>query len=102
MYVLATLGDERGTRAIAKRLGQGEDHQAIFALQKMGPKAEIVVAEQLTSSNQRARAAACMVLMNIGTKQSIPLIEAAIRNDPSIRQDGEAAINAIQARVRGY
>jgi hypothetical protein len=56
------------------------------------------VRKQLKSNERMARQNACKVLKEIGTKESIPDLEAVLASNPSAKREAQTAIDAIRAR----
>ncbi|MBV9126137.1 MAG: hypothetical protein JO112_22535 [Planctomycetes bacterium] len=95
---LGRLKDPRAVVPVAQQLTNVFDRDsAVTALETMGPMAEPEVDRYLTNPDLMARREACKILQVIGTKASLPGLEAAAR-DPILRNDAEAAINAIHAQ----
>ncbi len=99
--VIAALGqlkDEGSAEPLAQCLENlGDSQAASAALCALGPAAEKAVARRLQDRNFLVRSAACEVLAEIGTRESVPALKA-LRNDLHSGDDAEKALRAIAAR----
>jgi HEAT repeat protein len=101
IQVLGRLKDERTIEPLARCLGDPiEANDAAGALKPFGPAAEKAVAKRLTERNRRAREAACDLLKDIGTKDSLAELEklAQDKKDRALASRANEAIKAIRAR----
>jgi HEAT repeats len=100
MIALAAFKDARGADAVASRLSDFFDkEQARKSLEAMGPVAEKSVAGLLNQPDPRVRVEACGVLRVIGTKESLPALEAMAHDPaPNVVQAAVEAVKAIKAR----
>lgn len=100
IHALGRLKDERAAEPLARCLEdfsiQQEAHAALIA---MGSVAETAVAKRLRHRDRDVREAACGILAVIGTKESIPVLEAEVaKKDFVTSGKAEDAIRAIKAR----
>jgi uncharacterized Tic20 family protein len=102
MDALARLKDERGVAPVAQRMMSIHDRSsASKALQAMGPMAEKEVAKYLEDNDPGTQREACKILKVIGTKASIPALEAASKNrNRMTANSARDALNAVKARGR--
>jgi hypothetical protein len=98
--VLGTLPDERSAAALAKRLPATLGREAVSrALQALGPVAEEPVLDLLPSQDKRLRDEICRILAVIGTKKSLPKLQAVVESQPRYSAYlAEEAIRKIEAR----
>jgi predicted Zn finger-like uncharacterized protein len=95
---LARFKDPRAIDTLAKRMENLYDREkAAEALKSYGAQAEKPVAERLDNSEFRVRQLACEVLKVIGTKQSIPALEALAKKSGRDRVTQKSANDAIKA-----
>lgn len=80
------------SRAAAEALARLKDE-----LRALGPAVEMAVAERLRHEDASVRRAACKLLQDIGTQQSISALENATK-DFFTEKEARAAIQAIKAR----
>lgn len=104
MEALVELGDERGAKAIATRLGDIWDRQrgpVTQCLIALGPKAETAVIPYLDHSHHFTRREACKILKAIGTEKSIaPLEKVASGSDRIFAKDAKDALEAVRIRLQ--
>jgi len=102
MATLGRLKDERGVAPVAQRLSNIHDRSsASKALIAMGPIAEKEVAKYLENSDAGTQREACRILKAIGTKASIPPLEAASKNrNRTTASAAKDALQTIQKRGR--
>lgn len=99
--VLGSTKDERAIEPLAKLM---EDltvsAEAAKALKGFGPKAAPAVAKRLSSKDRFSVQAACELLKDVGTPDSIPELEKIARNrtDRGLAMTANNAIKAIKAR----
>jgi hypothetical protein len=101
MQILGRLKDARAIEPLTACLGDPiEATDAVTELKQFGPAAEKSVAKRLTERNGRAREAACDLLKDIGTKESLPALEvvAQDKKDRALASRATEAIKAIRAR----
>jgi uncharacterized Tic20 family protein len=100
MEALARLKDERGVAPVAQRLPNVHDRShASKALIAMGPVAEKEVAKYLETNDIGVQREACRILKAIGTKASIPALEAASRSkNRQVAAAAKDALNTVKAR----
>lgn len=90
--LVRTLGDENPFA----RQNAGE------ALKTMGPAAEKAVLPLLQQKDRTVRCEACKVLAAVGTKESLPALQAAAADsDFFVKIEAEKAVKAVQARKGG-
>jgi HEAT repeat protein len=100
LEALGKLKDERSVEPVARRLTQGADRtQAVKALQALGPPAEKEALKYLQAQDKAVRIAACHVLQEVGTKASVPALQATAQQATKLKQKDvlEAALLAAQA-----
>jgi hypothetical protein len=97
---LGKLKDERAAEPVARRLTDfGDRGSVIKALQELGPKAEKAVLPYLQHQDLFLRLEVCKVLKVIGTKESIPALEAATRDsNRGFANEAKAALDAVKNR----
>jgi serine/threonine protein kinase len=99
---LASLGrlqDERGAEAVAKRLTSADRGFAAKALQAMGPVAEKALLKYIDDREWSVRLLVCQTLKVVGTKESLPALEAAKNDDNgNVRMAAEDACKAVAER----
>jgi hypothetical protein len=102
MEALGRLKDERGVAPVAQRLSNIHDRSfASKALIAMGPMAEKEVARYLENKDAGIQREACRILKMIGTKASIPALEAASKNrNRMMANAAKDALNAVQTRAK--
>jgi serine/threonine-protein kinase len=97
---LGKLQDERGAEAVIEFLAD-PPAQAAKALVAMGSAAETPVAKCLQHEDGNVRIEACKILKEIGTKKSLPALQAAARDKkrhPRIAKAAQDAISSVSAR----
>jgi HEAT repeat protein len=100
IIALGGIKDEVAAEAAAEQLGELGNHEpAGQALRRMGPIAEKFVIPQLKNSIPHVREEACKVLALIGTKKSVPALQALTR-DFFTGQAARQAIEAINQRSK--
>jgi serine/threonine protein kinase len=100
---LAAIGDERGVAAVASQLPSPWDRPrgTAKALIAFGPKADREVRKYLEKDDPPTQQAACEVLKEVGTRESLPALRRLlISRNPFLRQAADAAIRAIDARTK--
>jgi HEAT repeat protein len=102
MEALGNLKDERAVSPVALRLTTGDRGHAAAALQKMGPMAEKEVLKYLDDQDGGTRTEACKVLQRIGTRESLPALEAlkARERDRNVQVAVQDALTTIKGRNR--
>jgi HEAT repeat protein len=96
---LGRLKVAEAAEPIAAKLELGDRRLASQALQNIGPPAENAVLPYLRSKDKGARLEACYVLKIIGTKASVPSLEALSREtDKELAQSARAALQAVKQR----
>jgi hypothetical protein len=98
---LAELKDPKAIDPLALRAAQfgGDGTKALDALGRMGPIAEDAVADvMLNTDNGSVRRNALTVLAQIGTKKSVPKVEAAVAKDASLRPLALQAVKLMMNR----
>jgi HEAT repeat protein len=104
MRALAMLKDESAAQGLAQSLAfdslQDKDRKlAIESLIKMGAVAEKATLRYLTNKEPETRLAACEVLKEIGTKESVAnLTKAAKDSNPDVAKAAAAALAASKGR----
>jgi HEAT repeat protein len=107
MKALARLRDERAAAPLAEMLASPfESKEAVKALVAIGPLVEGEVLPYLEHTNYTAKAAACQVLKEVGTRKSLPPLEKALAKATremyggyrDVSEAARAAIKAIKAR----
>lgn len=104
MEALGKLKDERAITPLAQHLTNRDDRpHAARALQAMGPMAENEVLKYLPFPDVQVRIEACKVLKVIGTKASLPHLQAtgkmaAANKQKHVVQAVDEAVQAINAR----
>jgi hypothetical protein len=100
LEALAALKEPRAFEPVARRLTDFSDRaRARQTLESFGPAAEQAVLPYVTNPDRQVRIEACRVLAVIGTKASVPVLQAAARDtDPEIAQAAQAALRAVAAR----
>ncbi len=95
---LAKLKDPATFAVIAAHLEKTADRKyASEALKTIGSPAEMEVAGYLTNGDKNVRVEACRILTKIGTKESIPSLEAAAKMK-DLQKEAENAIKEIKKR----
>jgi HEAT repeat protein len=94
---------EKVAEALAGTLGDIHvQHEAEVALKAMGSLGEQALLKQLEQASAQTRSAACRVLGRIGTKASIPALQAlAVSGEFAVQAQAKQALRAIQQRERG-
>ena len=96
---LEKLKDPAAAEALASLLGTPSGRPAEKALRAIGPAAEKAVQPYLDASKPvNARRAACQILKDIGTKDSLPALQACAQVKGLLQRDARLAIAAINAR----
>ena len=107
MKALARLRDERATVPLAEMLASPfESKEAVQALVAIGPLVEGEVLPYLEHDRYTAKAAACQVLKEVGTRKSLAPLEKALAKATremyggfrDVAEAARAAIKAIKAR----
>ncbi len=102
MDALAELQDERGAAAIAKRLTDGWDRQiAPKLLIRIGPPAEkAVLAVAAPTQDVFVQQAVLSVLKEIGSQQSVPLLESWAKSvNLIVKRQADETLAAVKARL---
>jgi HEAT repeat protein len=107
MKALARLRDERATATLAEMLASPfESKEAVAALVAIGPLVEGEVLPYLEHDRYTAKAAACQVLKEVGTRKSLPPLEKTLAKATremyggyrDVAEAARAAIKTIKAR----
>jgi HEAT repeat protein len=107
MKALARLKDDQATAALAEMLANNfENKEAVTALVAIGPLVEDEVLAYLDHDRYWAKAAACKVLREVGTRKSLPPLEKVLAKAQremyggyrDVADAARAAIKAIKAR----
>ena len=100
IIALGNIKDERSAEAIAGRLEDALNRPAVSeTLQKMGPMAQTAVARRIEDKDWAIRLTACQILKVIGTKQSIPALETALKDSNNIvAGEAKSALQMVHAR----
>jgi HEAT repeat protein len=107
MKALARLRDDRAIAPLAEMLANPfEGQEAVKALVAVGPLVEGEVLPYLEHENYMAKAAACQVLKEVGTRKSLPALAKAQAKATremyggyrDVSEAARAAIKAIKAR----
>jgi HEAT repeat protein len=101
MEALGKLKEERAAKPLAEHLSVVADRKvASTALVAIGANAEDEVAKQLGSKDKAVQLEACKVLQAIGTKASVPALEAAAQAATKAKlKDVTDAANAAAAEA---
>jgi HEAT repeat protein len=100
IQILSKVKEDRVAKALATGLGDFSYRDDVAkSLVEFGPIAEPAVAEYLKHGDPRTREVACAILANIGTKKSIPALQALSR-DFFTGQAARQAIDAINQRSK--
>jgi HEAT repeat protein len=98
---LARLGPDDRTLALAATWLASDAHAATQLLRPMGPAAEPALLKVVQGDGDgRARAEACKLLRELGTKQSLPVLQALVarKSDGELGRIAEEALKAIARR----
>jgi len=96
---LGALQDERAAEPMARRLDSEDRGFVEPALKKLGPAAEPAVIPSLQDPAWETRMAVCHVLQEVGTRKSIPALEALSKDSNAIVVGAARdAWNAIKQR----
>jgi predicted Zn finger-like uncharacterized protein len=104
LEALGKFKDERAVRPVTARLLSDADRKAASAaLVAMGSMCEELVVTCLRNVHRGVRLEACQILEKIGTKKSVPFLQAAIqlytdRKDAELVAAAEAAAEAAEKR----
>jgi predicted Zn finger-like uncharacterized protein len=98
LLALGRLKAVEAVDAIARCLSTSDRGTASNILKGFGPAAERAVAAQLQSREEPARWEACVILKEIGSRESIPAIQAAMQNNLGLQNLANDTIKAILAR----
>jgi hypothetical protein len=104
--MIVRLKDARGAAAIARNFKHPFEHeQTRRALEALGPDAEPAVLPYLKDPDWNVRVEACRALRRIGTRRSLPELEATLEGTKamyggyrSVAEAAQEAIDAIKAR----
>ena len=95
MAALAEIKDPKGADAVAHRY-RADKIKASEALTKMGSVAEPAVQAMLKDVEWSIRMDGCKILKTIGTKDSLPLLNKALRDENGlVRMAAEEAVKAL-------
>jgi hypothetical protein len=93
---LVRLKDSRGAAAVARQWKYPlEGERTRRALEKLGPAAEPAVLPYLNNTDRNVQAEACKTLQAIGTRRSLPDLQALLD-----RVQGRPGFNAVSASAR--
>jgi hypothetical protein len=96
---LKEFKDERSIDAVAEALVPFDRRgRAADVLRGIGPKAEKAALKYLTHSDWGVRLEVCRLLRDIGTKQSVPALETAVKEGGLVGPAATEALKAIAAR----
>ncbi|MFO0947884.1 MAG: protein kinase [Planctomycetota bacterium] len=99
MEILANEPSPQAAKRVADRLGE-DRHEASECLIKMGSVAADPVHPLTSDLDDGVRREACKILQQIGTRNSLPYLQRALRDpDPFVRQTAQKAIEAIERRL---
>jgi predicted Zn finger-like uncharacterized protein len=99
---LGKFKDARAAEPVAERLVDfGDRGHAAQTLRAIGPAAEKAVGKHLTSGDLFLRRDACLILKDIGTKESVPVLEVASKDsNPFVSGAAQEALKAIAERKK--
>jgi serine/threonine protein kinase len=97
---LGNIRDERSAEAIAGRMEDTLNREAARqALLTLGPLSEKATARLIDHKDWAIRLTACQILKVIGTKQSIPALETALKDSNNIvAGEAKSALQMVHAR----
>jgi predicted Zn finger-like uncharacterized protein len=99
--ILARMKDESSIAPLMLHLNKpGEREEIAKILIGFGKKAEIAVQRQLTNADPTTRRVACVILAEIGTKESLTLLNKFSAADRANRDVAQAAMKKIRERMK--